>query len=320
LVLVSDLPLESRTAVVTGSGRGIGKEEALAIASLGANVVVNDIGCELDGTGRDRRIAEEVVAEIVKTGGQAVSSSHDVTREEEVKALMELALDTYGSVDIVVNNAGLMRHRPITELSVDDFDSVMNIHVRAPFMLSRAAAMLWRDQTDHVRHRRIINTTSLAGLWPAIGDAGYSTAKCGVYALSMILAQELPAFGATCNVIAPHGATRMNATWPDAAETQPKDHADRTRNVAAVVAWLATDACREVNGQVLHIQGNLVRRVEGFRSAAEVSVEGAWTYDQLRREGPLLFDGIDSSVPSIDSEVMKSFNAYRIGTSAENVN
>jgi NAD(P)-dependent dehydrogenase (short-subunit alcohol dehydrogenase family) len=318
VALVSDLPLASRTAIVTGSGRGIGKEEALALASLGANVVVNDIGCELDGTGRDRRIAEEIVADIAKAGGQAVPSSHDVTREEEVKALMELALDTFGSVDIVVNNAGLMRHRPITELSVDDFDAVMNVHVRAPFILSRTVAMHWRDQANHVRHRRIINTSSLAGLWPAIGDAGYSTAKCGVYALSMILAQELPAFGATCNVIAPHGATRMNATWPDAAEDQP-NHMDRTRNVAAVVAWLATDACREVNGQVLHIQGNLVRRVEGFRSAAEVSVVGVWTYDQLRRQGPLLFGGIDSSVPTIDSEVMTSFNAYRIGTNAEGV-
>src|SRR5262245_37652567 len=125
---MSDLPLESRTAIVTGSGRGIGKEEALALASLGANVVVNDIVCELDGTGRDPRIAGEVAAEVTKDGGQAVSSTHDVTREEEVKALMELALDTDGSVDIVVNNAGLMRHRPITELSVDDFDAVMNLH------------------------------------------------------------------------------------------------------------------------------------------------------------------------------------------------
>jgi hypothetical protein len=111
----------------------------------------------------------------------------------------------------------------------------------------------------------------------------------------------------------------MNAAWPDAAETQPKEHIDRTRNVAAVVAWLATDACDEVNGQVLHIQGNLVRRIEGFRSAAEVSVVGVWTYDQLRREAPLLFDGIDSSIPTIDSEIMKSFNAYRIGTNAESV-
>jgi NAD(P)-dependent dehydrogenase (short-subunit alcohol dehydrogenase family) len=320
MALVSDLPLESRTAIVTGSGRGIGKEEALALASLGANVVVNDIGCALDGTGRDSRIAEGVAEEITKAGGQAVSSTQDVTREDEVKALMELALDTYGSVDIVVNNAGLMRHRPITELSVDDFDAVMNLHVRAPFIVSRTVAVHWRDQANHLRHRRIINTSSLAGLWPAIGDAGYSTAKCGVYALSMILAQELPAFGATCNVIAPHGATRMNATWPDAAETQPKDHADRTRNVAAVVAWLATDVCQEVNGQVLHIQGNLVRRIEGFRSAAELSVGRVWTYDELRRRGPLLFDGIDSSVPTIDSEIMKSFNAYRIGTNAESVN
>jgi hypothetical protein len=136
----------------------------------------------------------------------------------------------------------------------------------------------------------------------------------------MILAQELPAFGATCNVIAPHGATRMNATWPDAAETPPKDHIDRTRNVAAVVAWLTTDACQDVNGQVLHVQGNLLRRVEGFRSAAEVRVVGVWTYDQLRREGSLLFDGIDSSVPTIDSEIMESFDAYRIGANAESVN
>jgi hypothetical protein len=112
----------------------------------------------------------------------------------------------------------------------------------------------------------------------------------------------------------------MNATWPDVAETPPTDHADRTRNVAAVVAWLATDACQEVNGQVLHIQGNLVRRIEGFRSAAEVSVGRVWTYDELTRRGPLLFDGIDSSVPTIDSEIMKSFNAYRIGTNAESVN
>jgi NAD(P)-dependent dehydrogenase (short-subunit alcohol dehydrogenase family) len=235
-----------RVAIVTGAGRGIGRGHALELARQGAHVVVNDLGVTLDGKGGDSSTAEAVVQEIVDRGGVAVADAHDVSDFDGAEQLVQRAVDAFGGLDVVVNNAGVLRDRTLVNLDRADWEAVVRTHLGATFAVTRWAAVHWRAQSKAGADvdARVINTTSGAGLYGNPGQTNYSAAKAGVVGFTLTAAQELARYGVTVNAIGPGGRTRMTenafpgAMGGDRSGWDPFD----PENVAPVVAWLASTA------------------------------------------------------------------------------
>lgn len=288
--------LEGKVAIVTGAGHGIGRAHALELAKQGATVVVNDLGSSVagEGSGRD---ADVVVDLITARGGRAVADYGDVGDEAAVDALVARAYDTYGRLDIVVNNAGILRDKAIWNMEVDDFDLVMRVHVRGTWLVSRAAARRWRDVAKAAGGRtygRIINTTSGAGLHGNFGQTNYATAKAAIVGLTQTLSLELASIGVTANVISPGGLTRLSSgTIPGgAAAVEPDERAEDEFDrldpslASPVVAWLASDAAAQVSGQVLRAVGDEISLMQGWTRAATIASGGKrWDASKL---GPLI--------------------------------
>jgi len=257
--------LEGKVAIVTGSGRGIGREEALLLAKHGAKVVVNDLGAHFDGTGAPTATpAQDVVAEIKKMGGQAIANGDSVADFKAAKRIFQCALDTFGKCNIVVNNAGILRDRMIFNMAEEDWDSVVAVHLKGTFNMSRHASEYWREEhkKGNVLNGRIINTSSDAGL-------------LGNVAMAIIIGQEMKKYGVTANAIAPVARTRLtvDATPSTAAlmggEVKPGEFdMFSPANVAPLVAWLASDEAAGVNGQVFRVGGRSVWPMKGWHSAA----------------------------------------------------
>lgn len=279
--------------VVTGAGRGIGRAHALEFARQGAHVVVNDIGAELDGSGAgDESPARQVVAAVEELGGRAVVNGDDVADWAGAQRLVQTAIDTFGRLDVVVNNAGFVRDRMFANATEDEWDAVVRVHLKGHFAIARHAASYWRDQakaTGEPVDARIVNTTSGAGLLGSVGQAAYSAAKGGIASLTLVQAAELGRYGVTANAIAPAARTRMTETVfadtmaapddPDAFDPMAAD------NVAPLVVWLGSSESAAVTGRVFEVEGGKVSLADGWQHTEAVDKGARWDPDEL---GPVV--------------------------------
>jgi NAD(P)-dependent dehydrogenase (short-subunit alcohol dehydrogenase family) len=255
---------EGRVCVVTGAGRGLGREYALMLAAEGAKVVVNDLGGSRDGTGGDAGPAQQVVDEIAAAGGEAVANTDDISSWDGAATLVRQAVDTFGGLDVLVNNAGILRDRMLFSMTEDEWDAVVKVHLKGTFVTSRHAAAHWRDRAKagEANDARIVNTTSVAGLYANQGQTNYGAAKAGIATFTHIAALEMGRYGVTVNAVAPGALTRLTEDLglPDemTARFEP-------RWVAPVVTWLASAQSADVTGQVIESSGLVLAIAEGWR-------------------------------------------------------
>jgi len=259
--------VEGRVAIVTGAGRGIGREHALMLASHGAKVVVNDLGGDASGAGVDTTPAQDVVAEIEGTGGEAVVNGSNVADFAAAAEMVQQAVDTFGKLDILVNNAGILRDRMIFSLTEDDWDAVINVHLKGTFAPTHHAAKYWREQAKAGAELdvRVINTSSPSGIYGNVGQSNYGAAKAGIAAFTTITAMELAKYGVTVNCLAPAAYTRMTADLPGFNELDEEaKEAMGPRWIAQVATWLASPEAKGVTGRVFDVAGNRVGIAEGW--------------------------------------------------------
>ena len=259
---------EGRVAIVTGAGRGIGREHALMLASEGAAVVVNDLGADPDGSGADAGPAHEVVEEIKGMGGQAVVNGANVADFAEAGAMVQQAIDSFGKLDILINNAGILRDRMIFSMSEEDWDAVIAVHLKGHFCPTRHAAAYWREQAKAgvAVDARIINTASGSGIYGNAGQANYAAAKAGIAAFTNVCALELGRLGVTSNCLAPVAMTRLVMPLLGGEEAVPEEtkEALSPRWIASVATWLASPAARHVTGRTFDVRGEALGIAEGW--------------------------------------------------------
>jgi NAD(P)-dependent dehydrogenase (short-subunit alcohol dehydrogenase family) len=278
---------DGRVAVVTGAGRGLGRAHALELARQGANVVVNDLGVGLDGRDGDAGPAQQVVAEIAAAGGQAVADHHDIATWDGAAALVRTALEAFGKLDVLVNNAGFLRDRMLVNLSEQDWDDVIRVHLKGHFLTIRHAGAHWRDQykLGNLNDARVINTSSGAGLMGSIGQGNYAAAKAGIAALTIQAAAELGRYGVTVNAIAPAARTRMTEGTFSAMmarpETQDAFDAMAPENVSPLVAWLGSDRSRAVTGRLFEVEGGKIGVADGWQHGPTVDKGARWEAAEL---------------------------------------
>jgi NAD(P)-dependent dehydrogenase (short-subunit alcohol dehydrogenase family) len=269
-----------RVVVVTGAGRGIGAEHALEFARQGAQVVVNDIGGALDGTGADTTPAQEVVDRIRAAGGEAVASYEDVTDWAGAARLVQTAIDTFGGLHTLVNNAGAVRDRMFVNMSADDWDAAIRINLRGHFCPARHAAAYWRDlaKAGTPVDARIVNTSSGAGLMGSVGQANYSAAKAAIAALTLVQAAELARYGVAANAIAPAARTRMTeGVFADMmAVVESGFDAMAPENIAPLVTWLGSNESADVSGRVFEVEGGKISVADGWQHGAPVDRGQRW--------------------------------------------
>ncbi len=278
--------LAGKVAIVTGAGRGIGRGEALALASEGAKVVVNDLGGGVDGSGASASPAEEVVSEINKLGGEAVASYDSVATQQGGQNIIKTAVDTFGKVDILVNNAGILRDRMLFNMSEEDWDIVLKVHLYGHFHTIRAVSPLFRQQ----RYGRIINTASVAGLnATTYGQANYGAAKEGIVGLTRKVARDMGRYGVTCNCIRPNAGTRLTLS-DEMKEARPEAMARfeemRPEGIAPLVVWLASDEAANVNGRTFFVERGRVGLYSEPVLEKQLVKPGGWTIDELFRFMP----------------------------------
>jgi NAD(P)-dependent dehydrogenase (short-subunit alcohol dehydrogenase family) len=272
--------------IVTGAGRGIGRCHALEFARQGAKVVVNDLGGEVDGTGSSTGPAGEVVDEIRGFGGDAVANGDDVSDGDGAAALIRTAVDTFGRLDVLVNNAGILRDKMLVNMSLDEWDAVIRVHLRGTYGPSHHAAAYWRERSkagDEV-DARLINTSSPSGIYGNVGQTNYGAAKAGIAAFTIIAAQELGRYGVTVNAIAPAALTRMTSNLgPGPARELPADEwspADPD-NIAPIVVWLASAEARGITGRVFNVRGGAISVAEGWHAGPGVDKKARWDPEEL---------------------------------------
>jgi NAD(P)-dependent dehydrogenase (short-subunit alcohol dehydrogenase family) len=273
--------LKGKVAIVTGSGRGIGRGVALLMAANGAKVVVNDLGSSQEGKGQDTGPAQEVVAEIKKAGGDAAANTDSVASYEGATSMVNQALKTFGRLDIVVNNAGILRDRMLHKMSPDDWKAVMDVHLGGHFNLSRAAINQFREQN----FGRFINFTSTSGLIGNFGQTNYGTAKLGIVAFTRILALECKKYNITANAISPFAYTRMTASIPVTDEAS-KARVERTKkmkaeDIAPMAVWLASDAAKDVTGQIFGVRAGELMVFSVPRPLRSIHHQGGWTPEMI---------------------------------------
>jgi NAD(P)-dependent dehydrogenase (short-subunit alcohol dehydrogenase family) len=282
---------EGRVVIVTGAGRGIGRGHALEFARQGAKVVVNDVGAELDGTGSSTGPAGEVVDAIRAVGGEAIANGDDVSDFDAAGRLVQSTIDAFGRLDVVVNNAGVVRDRMLVSMSEPEWDAVINVHLKGTFAPMHHAASYWRDRAKagETNDARVINTSSGAGLFGSVGQGNYSAAKAGIAALTMVAAAELGRYGVTCNAIAPVARTRMTEDTFAEMMKAPDEGFDAKapENVAPLVVWLASAESRDVTGQVFEVDGGKIVVATGWQRGPEVDRGARWEPGDL---GPAVRD------------------------------
>ncbi|MFE8946846.1 SDR family oxidoreductase [Streptomyces sp. NPDC007856] len=271
-----------RVAVITGAGRGLGRAHALAFAAEGAKVVVNDLGVGLDGTGGTGGPAQQVVDEIRALGGEAVAHGGDITTTEGAASLVATALETYGRLDTLVNNAGFLRDRMLVNLDEDAWDAVVRVHLKGHFLSLRHAAAHWRAEAKAGRmpEARVINTSSGAGLLGSVGQGNYSAAKAGIVGLTLVAAAELGRYGVQVNAIAPAARTRMTERTFAETMAAPQDGGFDTmapENVSPLVVWLGSAASAGVTGRVFESEGGRITVMEGWRRGPTTDKGARWT-------------------------------------------
>jgi NAD(P)-dependent dehydrogenase (short-subunit alcohol dehydrogenase family) len=278
--------LKGKAAVVTGAARGVGREVAMLMAKHGARVVVNDYGGTEIGTGSDRKPADEVVEEIRKAGGEAVANYDSVATMAGGQAIVKTAVDAFGRIDIVVNNAGILRDRMIFNMTEEEWDAVINTHLKGTFAVTRAAAPLMREQ----KWGRVINMTSTSGLIGNVGQANYAAAKLGIFGLTKATALDMARYNVTANCISPFAWTRMIGTIPTETEVQ-KARVEKIKklspaHIAPVAAFLASDTAKDITGQVFGVRGKEIMLFSHERPIMRVHHDEGWTVERLTEMFP----------------------------------
>ena len=279
--------LDGRVAVITGAGRGIGRAHALLFAQEGAKVVVNDLGGAEDGSGADTGPAEAVVAEIKAMGGEAVASTDSVADFEGAERMIHTAIDTFGDLHVLVNNAGILRDRMLVNMTEAEWDAVIHVHLKGHFAPLHFAAAYWRDQAKAGRPVKaaVVNTSSTSGLFNNPGQANYGAAKTGITSLTIIAQKELERYGVRVNAIAPSAWTRLIATVPGAQA--PEESGEWSRqdpsNIAPFVAYLCTADC-PIKGRVFLVRAGDVYLFQPFAIVDEIHKDGPWTVEELSAE------------------------------------
>src|SRR5689334_2650782 len=289
---------EGRVVIVTGAGRGIGRAHAWEFARQGAKVVVNDLGVAADGSGTAEGPAAEVVAAIRAAGGHAVANGEDVADWEGARRLIGAAVETFGRLDVLVNNAGFTRDRMVVGASEEEWDAVIRVHLKGHFAPTRHAAAYWRERSKGGERldARIINTSSGAGLLGSVGQGAYSAAKAGIAALTLVEAAELGRYGVTANAIAPAARTRMTETVFADMMKKPDAGFDAMApaNVSPLVVWLGSADSRDVTGRVFEVSGGAISVAEGWREGPKVDRGARW---DAREVGPAVRELLARTAP-----------------------
>jgi NAD(P)-dependent dehydrogenase (short-subunit alcohol dehydrogenase family) len=294
---------EGRVAIVTGAGRGIGRGHAIELARQGARVVVNDLGADVDGEGSSSGPAHDVVEEIRSFCGEAIANGEDVSDFDGARRLIQCALDAFGGLDVLVNNAGILRDRMLVNMTIEEWDAVVRVHLRGTFAPTRWAAGYWRDRAKagEVNDARIINTSSSSGIYGNIGQTNYGAAKAGVASFTIIAAKELGRYGVTVNALAPGARTRMTENLQRAravASSGPDEFDARSPdNVAPLVAWLASVESAGVTGRVFNVAGGRLSVAEGWHAGPVVDKGGRWDPAEL---GPVVLDLVSQAPPNAE--------------------
>ena len=278
--------LDGRVVIVTGAGRGIGREHALFFAQEGAHVIVNDHGGANDGSGGNTTPAEEVAAEVRARGGQAIANTDDVSSWSGAEQMVATAIEVFGDLDVVVNNAGILRDRTLANMTEEEWDSVIAVHLKGHFAPTRHAAAYWRDEhkAGRCKRRNLVHTSSTSGLFSNPGQANYGAAKSGIATMSQIAAKELQRYDVVSNCIAPGARTRLTLATPGledimAAPDAGFDNWDPA-NVSPLVAYLSTEDC-PFTGETFYVKGGVVKRVKSWEMADRIEKSGAWTVEEL---------------------------------------
>jgi len=285
--------LEGRVAIITGAGRGIGREHALLFAAEGAKVVVNDLGGAVDGSGDDRSPAQQVVDEIRAMGAEAMANDDDVADWEGGRRLIAATVEAFGDLHVLVNNAGILRDKMLVNMSTEEWDSVIHVHLKGHFVPTRHAAGYWREKVKDGREVRaaIVNTSSTSGLLGNPGQTNYGAAKAGIAAFTVIAAQELARYGVRVNAIAPAARTRMTEQTPGLGDIvkAPTDPASfdvwNPANISPLVAYLSTESC-PLTGKVLFVQGGQVRVFQPWTMTDTLEKHDRWTVAELAERLP----------------------------------
>ncbi|KZO59162.1 SDR family oxidoreductase [Dietzia cinnamea] len=296
---------DGRVVIVTGAGRGIGREHALAFAAEGAKVVVNDLGAGLDGSNVGESPAEQVVAEIKAAGGDAVVNGNDISSWEGARDLVQQAIDTFGGLDVLVNNAGFLRDKMLVGMNESDWDNVINVHLKGHYAPLRHAAEYWRAESkaSRARQARVINTSSGAGLFGSVGQGNYATAKAGIALLTIQTAAEMKGYGVTANAIAPSARTRMTTSAGEAMAAQmaaPEDGSFDVMdaaNISPLVVWLGSEESGDVSGRVFEVEGGKVTVCDGWQRAASEDKGAKWDPAELGSVVPRLLSESPAPVP-----------------------
>ena len=284
--------LEGRVAIITGAGRGIGREHALLFAAEGAKVVVNDLGGAADGTGDDRTPAQQVVDEIIGMGGEAIVNTDNVADWEGGQRLVNSAIEAFGDLHVLVNNAGILRDRVLVNMTEEEWDAVIKVHLKGHFIPTKFAAVYWREQVKSGKtvSASVINTSSTSGLLANPGQSNYGAAKSGIATFTEITAKELGRYGVRVNAIAPAARTRLTESTPGLEEmvAPPSDPSAfdiwDPANISPLVAWLASAGC-DATGRVFFVQGGRIAVFQPWTMAAEIDRGDRWTVTELAARG-----------------------------------
>lgn len=290
---------EDRVCIVTGAGRGIGREHALMLAEHGAKVIVNDLGGSMDGEGGDVSPAEEVAAEIRAFGGQAEANGDDVSDWEGAQRMINQAVTAFGGLDVVVNNAGILRDRMLTNMTEGEWDAVIKVHLKGTFAPSRWAAAYWRERAKagETNNGRIINTSSVSGIYGNPGQTNYGAAKAGIAALTIISAQELHRYGVTVNAIAPGALTRMTENLGMGQLDEEGKEEMSPRWIAPICTWLASEESAQVTGRVFEASGRVLGIANQWHRGPV-----AMPVDDPTALGPIVRDLMAAAQPNSDMQ------------------
>jgi NAD(P)-dependent dehydrogenase (short-subunit alcohol dehydrogenase family) len=292
---------DGRIVVITGAGRGIGREHALEFASQGAKIVVNDLGAEVDGSGSSAGPAGEVVDEIRAMGGEAVANGDDVSDYDGAGRLIQTAIDSFGGLDVLVNNAGILRDRMLVNMSIDEWDAVIRVHLRGTFAPTRHAVEYWRNRSKagDTTDARVINTTSPSGIYGNVGQTNYGAAKAGIASFTVIAAMELGRYGVTVNAIAPAALTRMTESLSMGTESAARKPEEFDRldpgNIAPLVVWLGSSESAAITGRVFNVLGGEISVAEGWVAGPGADKEDRWDPAEL---GKIVPDLVAKAAPN----------------------
>jgi NAD(P)-dependent dehydrogenase (short-subunit alcohol dehydrogenase family) len=291
---------EGRVAIITGAGRGIGREHALLLASQGAKIVVNDLGGTMDGEGADKGPAQEVVDEITAMGGEAVANGDDISDWDGAERLIRTAIDTFGGLDILINNAGILRDRMLTNMSEAEWDAVIKVHLKGTFAPCRHAAAYWRDRSKagETNDGRIINTSSPSGIYGNVGQTNYGAAKAGIASFTIIAAKELGRYGVTVNAIAPAALTRMTEGLGMGQAPEEIKEQMSPAHIAPIVSWLASPEAAHVTGRVFDVSGRAISVSEGWHRGPTVE----HPTDDVAALGPKISELVSQARPNANMQ------------------